>query len=301
MVFSTFFAQNNLISVPASQVVWTLANVSTLVSSTDVLAGATKGETLTGLTVSDDLSTIVFCDQDNLSELTPGGTNGDFDGTETGAATFTGWGSMTGTNGNGRISDIHSNNGTNFMLSTFVNQQAGLDRIYRGVFTTPWDSSTLSSLEYNSINGERPKGIWFNEDYIYVCDGTEIQIINQTDMTWDGTNISSSIAQSRDVGGTYPGEDYHSIMVDPTGKKIFVVDRNTSAPQLIQYNLSTAHDLSTMNLAGRTALSLDTLVGGSNGIYEGFAIAPTTTGVKLYIMDDYNSNEKIHSFDLRLP
>ena len=103
MVFSTFFAQNNLISVPASQVVWTLANVSTLVSSTAVLDAQTKSQVLTGLTVSDDLSTIVFCDQDALSELTPGGTNGDFDGTETGAATFTGWGSMTGTNGNGRI------------------------------------------------------------------------------------------------------------------------------------------------------------------------------------------------------
>lgn len=298
MVFAGFFAQNNLISDP---VVWTLANVSTLVSSTAVLAKQTKSQTLTGLTASDDLSTIVFCDQDNLSELTPGGSNGDFDGSETGAPTFTGWGAMTGPSGNGRISDIHSNNGTNVMLSTFVNQQAGLDRIYRGVFTTQWDSSTLTNLEYNSINGERPKGIWFNEDYIYVCSGTEIQIFNQTTMTWNGTNISGSVNQSRDVGGTYSGEDYHSIMVDPTGKKIFVVDRSPTAPQLIQYNLSTAHDLSTMDLAGRTALSLDTLVGGSTGLYEGFAIAPTRTGVKMYIMNDELDKEKIHSFDLRLP
>lgn len=295
MVFSTFFAQNNLVFDP---VVWTLANVSTLVSSTAVLAGATKSQTLTGLTASDDLSTIVFCDQDTLSEITPGGSNGDFDGSETGAPTFTGWGAVTD---NGRISDIHSNNGTNVMISAFLNQQAPKDRIYRGVFTTQWDSSTLTNLEYNSINGERPKGIWFNEDYIYVCSGTEIQIYNQTTMTWDGTNISGSVNQTRDVSGTYSGEDYHSIMVDPTGKKLFVVDRSATAPQLIQYNLSTAHDLSTMDLGGRTALSLDTLVGGSTGIYEGFAIAPTRTGVKMYIMNDELNNEKIHSFDLRIP
>lgn len=290
MVFAGFFAQNN------DPVVWTLANVSNLVSSTNRLAVSTRSTTLSGLTVSDDLSTIVFHDQDNLSELTPLGSNGDFNGSEIGSVTYTGW-DITN---DGRISDIHSNNGSNVMLSTFLNSNPAKDRIYRGVFTTPWDSTTLSSLEYNSINSERPKGIWFNEDYIYVCDGTEIQIFNQTTMTWDGSDISSSVNQSEDVSNTYPGEDYRSIMVDPTGKKIFVLDYSPAAPQLIQYNLSTAHDLSTIDLAGRTALSVDTLV-GTTGLYEGFAIAPTSTGVKLYIMNDETLKEKIHSFDLRLP
>lgn len=294
MVFAGFFAQNNLISDP---VVWTFSNVSPAVSETDRLTLATRNNRLSGITVSDDLSKVIYTDNDSISELTPLGSNGDFNGSETGSVTQS-WDFST----NGRLTDIHSNNGTNVMLSTFINQTSLLrNRIYRGVFTTPWDSSTLSSLQYNSISSERPKGIWYNEDYIYLCDGTEIQILNQTTMTWDGSDLSSSIDQSRDVSGTYPGEDYYSIMVDPTGKKIFVVNFNIVAPQLIQYNLSTAHDLSTIDLAGRTAVSLDTLVGNPNGVYEGIAIAPTSTGVKLYVTNRETGNERIHSFDLRLP
>lgn len=143
--------------------------------------------------------------------------------------------------------------------------------------STPWDISTSVFLQ-NIAVGDNPQGCFFT------ADGTKMFIsrvgagagVQRYDLStpW---SVVTAVAN----GGTLVGiSSPQGIFMNPEGTKLYVV--NGTPDTVIQYNLSTANDLSTAT----AVFTLD--VSGIDSVLSGLFISPT--GLQLWVAG-FNDDE----------
>ena len=174
------------------------------------------------------------------------------------------------------------------------------DKVRKHVMSTAWDISTCS---YNSVTssglthpgGGPSKALYFKSDgtKLFYIDATHIRAYDLTS-AWDITSISAA-SDSYDfssnpglTSGSYPS----SMNFKPDGTKVYISETGGSSTgnTIMEFNLSTAWDLSTVSFVHRDGTGIldaglnNNVRGfgfGNNGAYVHISSAANTYGRRL--------------------
>ena len=164
--------------------------------------------------------------------------------------------------------------------TAFFTMNSANDRVRKHVMSTAWDISTCS---YNSVSssglthpgGGPSKGLYFKPDgtKLFYIDSTHIRAYNLSS-AWDITNISAasdSYNFSSNPGLT-SGAQASSLNFKPDGTKVYVSETaGSSSNTIMEFNLSTAWDLSTVSFVHRDGTGI--LDAGVNNNVRGFGFS----------------------------
>lgn len=179
-----------------------------------------------------------------------------------------------------------------------VTRVSGNDSVFEFSLSTPYSTSTATftdsfslnmnnELAYNSSNAQTPatisiSGIKWNATgtRFYVCD-TANSRINQYNcsVAYDISTASYSTTFSTYVKESQPRD----VLFNTAGTTMFVLgsggnyDQAISAPQIVQYTLSTGFDISTATFSKRATVGTDTAVRG---------LTSNTSGSIFYVSGD---------------
>jgi DNA-binding beta-propeller fold protein YncE len=136
--------------------------------------------------------------------------------------------------------------------------------IHQATLSTGFDLSTASdsgfSLDLNGINSNC-RGMVLNED------GTRLFLVNKNDSVLNSLTLSIawriSTAVDDNNNFTLPTAAYESLTMKPDGTRIYIGEIDDD--KILQYNLSTANDLSTAELSG--TLHTDSTSPSPRGLY----------------------------------
>ena len=164
--------------------------------------------------------------------------------------------------------------------TAFFTMNSANDIVRKHVMSTAWDISTCS---YNSASssglthpgGGPSKGLYFKPDgtKLFYIDSTHIRAYNLSS-AWNITNISvaSDSYNFSSNPGLTSGSQASSLNFKPDGTKVYVSETNGSTGNTImEFNLSTAWDLSTVSFVHRDGTGI--LDAGLNNNVRGFGFS----------------------------
>ena len=166
--------------------------------------------------------------------------------------------SFNGVSPHYRYENVIDSTTTGFFLkpdgTRFYTMHTADDKVRRHDMSTAWDISTCSAHSISTIGLAHPgggpaKGLYFKPD------GTKLFYVDSTHMraydlstAWDITTLSAA-SDSHDFSSnlnTISGTEVTSLNFKPDGTKIYISESaGSTANSILQYNLSTAWDLST--------------------------------------------------------
>ena len=193
-----------------------------------------------------------------------------------------------------------NSNTTGFFLkpdgTAFYTMNSSDDKVRRHNMTTAWDITTCS---YNSVSGSGlthpgggpSKGLYFKSDgtKLFYIDTTHIRAYNLS-TAWDITTLSAA-SDSHDFSSNLAGAS-SSLNFKPDGTKFYISETSGSTNNyILEYNLSTAWDLSTASyvhkdncggeLDANTTNNIRGFGFGNNGSYVNISSAANTYGRRL--------------------
>ena len=193
-----------------------------------------------------------------------------------------------------------NSNTTGFFLkpdgTAFYTMNSSDDKVRRHNMTTAWDITTCS---YNSVSGSGlthpgggpSKGLYFKSDgtKLFYIDTTHIRAYNLS-TAWDITTLSAA-SDSHDFSSNLAGAS-SSLNFKPDGTKFYISETSgTTNNYILEYNLSTAWDLSTASyvhkdncggeLDANTTNNIRGFAFGNNGAYVHISSAANTYGRRL--------------------
>ena len=193
-----------------------------------------------------------------------------------------------------------NSNTTGFFLkpdgTAFYTMNSSDDKVRRHNMTTAWDITTCS---YNSVSGSGlthpgggpSKGLYFKSDgtKLFYIDTTHIRAYNLS-TAWDITTLSAA-SDSHDFSSNLAGAS-SSLNFKPDGTKFYISETSGSTNNyILEYNLSTAWDLSTASyvhkdncggeLDQNTTNNIRGFGFGNNGSYVNISSAANTYGRRL--------------------
>ena len=192
-----------------------------------------------------------------------------------------------------------NSNTTGFFLkpdgTAFYTMNSSDNKVRRHNMTTAWDITTCS---YNSVtssgltNSGGAKGLYFKSNgmkFFYI-DSTHIRAYNIVHPAWDITYIVAA-SDSHDFSSNLAGSA-SSLNFKPDGTKFYISETSgTTNNNILEYNLSTAWDLSTASYVQKGSGSGELNAGttnnvrgfsfGNNGAYIHITSAANTYGRRL--------------------
>ena len=162
------------------------------------------------------------------------------------------------------------------------------DKVRRHDMSSAWDISTCSAHSVSSIGLTHPgggpaKGLYFKSDgtKLFYVDSTHIRAYDLS-TAWDITTLSAA-SDSHNFSSnlnTISGNEVTSLNFKPDGTKVYISESaGNTGNSILQYNLSTAWDLSTASYYTKDTTGL--LDSGQRNRVRGFAFRTDGTTVQI--------------------
>ena len=191
-----------------------------------------------------------------------------------------------------RYENVIDSTTTGFFLkpdgTRFYTMHTADDKVRRHDMSSAWDISTCSAHSVSSIGLAHPgggpaKGLYFKPD------GTKLFYVDSTHMraydlstAWDITTLSAA-SDSHDFSSnlnSISGTEVTSLNFKPDGTKIYISETaGNTANSILEYNLSTAWDLSTVSYVNKDTSGL--LDAGTRNNVRGFTFRTDGTTVQI--------------------
>ena len=211
----------------------------------------------------------------------------------------------TGDLGSKSISGIHFNNDGTSMFALFLAHSDGNAYVEEFTLSTPFDISTKSSsyvarcdisshgfsinaydLDFSSDGKSLFYVAWGESDYIYRFDLSAPFKLDNCVYKQRSTDIDvASLQKFNSASVPHAKNRARAISLSNDGKKVFVGFQGASSDyntKVLEYNLSTPYDLSTISLNANGGVDLDGEVSNIN------SIAFSSNGKRFFVIDHQN-------------